>query len=72
VHDTDLVLTMPERYARIVNRQFDNRLVPFPLDGSVFDTYAYWHAGADADPANRWLRALVFNAFARSPVGRAR
>jgi DNA-binding transcriptional LysR family regulator len=36
VHDTDLALTMPERYAR---------------------------AGADDDPANRWLRDRVFRAF---------
>ena len=67
VHDTDLVLTMPERYARIVNRQFDNRLLPFPIDSSVFDTYAYWHAGSDDDPANRWLRTQVFSAFPTRP-----
>jgi len=66
VHDTDLVLTMPERYARVVNRQFANRLLPFPLDVSVFDTYAYWHAGSDDDPANQWLRDRVFRAFSGS------
>ena len=69
VHDTDLALTMPERYARIVNRQFANRLLPFPIDVPVFDTYAYWHAGSDDDPANRWLRAHVFRAFAGSLIG---
>jgi len=63
VSDTDLVLTMPERYARIVNAQFDNRLLPFPLDVSAFDTYAYWHADTDGDPANLWLREQLFRAF---------
>ena len=61
---TDLALTLPERYARVLNRQFDNRLVPFPLDVAAFDTYAYWHADSDGDPANRWLRSQVFEAFA--------
>jgi len=72
-HDTDLAVTMPERYARIVNAQFGNRLLPFPLDVSVFDTYAYRHAGSDGDPANRWLREQVFLAFAGGrPKARSR
>lgn len=62
---TDLALTMPERYAAIINRDFGNRLLPFPLDVAAFDTYAYWHANSDADPANRWLRTQLFQAFAK-------
>jgi DNA-binding transcriptional LysR family regulator len=56
VSETDLILTMPERYARIINTQFRNQLLPFPLKVPVFETYLYWHANADADPANEWLR----------------
>lgn len=56
VSETDLLLTMPERYARIVNAQFSNQLLAFPLKVPVFDTYLYWHANADGDPANAWLR----------------
>lgn len=56
VSETDLVLTMPQRYARILNAQFGNQLLPFPLEVPVYDTYIYWHANADADPANQWLR----------------
>jgi DNA-binding transcriptional LysR family regulator len=56
VSETDLVLTMPERYARTINAQFRNRLLPFPLKVPVFDTYLYWHANAEGDPANEWLR----------------
>jgi DNA-binding transcriptional LysR family regulator len=67
-HDTDLAVTMSERYARIVNAQFGNRLLPFPIDAPVYDTYAYWHAGSDGDPANRWLREQVFHAFALAPA----
>jgi DNA-binding transcriptional LysR family regulator len=59
VRDTDLVLTMPERYARILNAQFSNQLLPFPLKVPAFDSFLYWHANADADPANLWLRELL-------------
>lgn len=65
VSTTDLALTMPERYARIINLHFGNRLLPFPLDVAAFDTYAYWHADSDGDPANRWLRSQLFPAFAK-------
>jgi DNA-binding transcriptional LysR family regulator len=52
VSESDLVLTMPQRRARILNAQFGNRLVPFPLKVPAFDTYLYWHANAEGDPAN--------------------
>jgi DNA-binding transcriptional LysR family regulator len=56
VSETDLILTMAERYARIVNRVFPNRILPFPLEVPDYDGYLYWHANADIDPANQWLR----------------
>ncbi|HEY2678097.1 MAG TPA: LysR family transcriptional regulator [Steroidobacteraceae bacterium] len=59
VSETDLVVTMPGRYARILNAHFDNRLSPFPLETPAFDSYLYWHANADDDPANRWFREQV-------------
>jgi DNA-binding transcriptional LysR family regulator len=56
VRETDLVLTMPQRHARILNAHFGNQLLPFPLKVPAFDSYLYWHANAEADPANAWLR----------------
>src|SRR5262245_2937379 len=56
VSETDLVLTMPRRYASLLNTQFGNRLLRFPLEAPAYDTYVYWHANADRDPANEWLR----------------
>ncbi len=61
--ETDLILTMPERYARIINGQFGNQLLPFPLKEPVYDTYLYWHANADADPANIWLRQQLLRTW---------
>ena len=70
VSETDLILTMAERYARIVNRLFRNRVLPFPLEVPDYDAYLYWHANADADPANRWLRNLLMGAFRERGGGR--
>jgi DNA-binding transcriptional LysR family regulator len=56
VSQTDLLLTMPERYARVANQQFDNQLLPLPLEMPAWDVYLYWHANVEDDPANRWLR----------------
>jgi DNA-binding transcriptional LysR family regulator len=63
VSETNLILTMAERYARIVNRLFRNRVLPFPLEVPDYDAYLYWHANADSDPANRWFRNLLVKAF---------
>jgi len=59
VSETDLALTMPERLARIVNQQFNNQLLPFPLEMPSLDIYLYWHANVDNDPANQWLRDQI-------------
>lgn len=56
VSQTDLLLTMPDRYAQVANQHFDNRILPFPTEMPPFDVYLYWHANVDNDPANRWLR----------------
>ena len=56
VSETDLLLTMPEQYARIANAQFGNLIHAFPLQTQPLDAHLYWHASADDDPANRWLR----------------
>jgi DNA-binding transcriptional LysR family regulator len=61
VAQSDLLLTMPESYARLANHQFGNQLVPFPVPLPAYDAYLYWHAGVDGDPGNRWVRQLIIN-----------
>jgi DNA-binding transcriptional LysR family regulator len=63
VRETNLILTMPARYARILNTQFGNRLLPFPLKVPAFDSYLYWHANAEGDPANAWLRQQILQSL---------
>ena len=59
VSQSDLVLTMPEAYARLINGQFDNQILPFPLEMPPLDIYLYWHEDVDNDPANAWLREQI-------------
>ncbi len=53
---TDLMLTMPQGYAQVTNRQFENVILPVPLELPTLDAYLYWHANVESEPANRWLR----------------
>lgn len=69
VSQTDMLLTMPERYARIANAQFDNQILPFPLDMPAFDVFLYWHANVDDDPANRWFREQVIRSIGNPAHG---
>lgn len=64
--ETDLILTMPERLAHLLNVDGVNRILPLPLDLPAQDIYLYWHANADNDPANRWLREQLIKSFKHS------
>jgi DNA-binding transcriptional LysR family regulator len=58
--ETDMLLTMPEHYAEMLNGTFDNRLHSFPLKSlQSLDIHMYWHESADNDPPNRWLREEI-------------
>lgn len=63
VSTTDLLLTMPERYARAANAPLDNQLLPFPIPMNARDIYLYWHASVESDQANRWLRGKLVTSF---------
>jgi DNA-binding transcriptional LysR family regulator len=66
VGESDLVLTMAERYAGVLNLGFGHRILPLPLATPTLDLYLYWHDAVDQDPANRWLRTLVQQVFGYS------
>lgn len=61
------MLTMPAQYAAIANRNLDNAIHPFPLDMPALDIYLYWHANAEHDAANRWLREQLADSLAQPP-----
>ena len=64
VSQTDLLLTIPEYYARMLQKQLALRIEPFPISSPPeLDVHMYWHASADADPTNVWLRQQVAQAI---------
>lgn len=63
VAETDLLLTMAERYAHRFAPGLRLQILPLPLRMSTLDLYLYWHASADGDAASRWLRGLVVDSF---------
>ncbi|MDA7418261.1 LysR family transcriptional regulator [Xenophilus arseniciresistens] len=65
VSQTDLILTMPESYAHMANRQFGNQVLPMPAPLGSMDAYMYWHASTDNDAANRWLRSVMMSCYTR-------
>jgi DNA-binding transcriptional LysR family regulator len=60
VGETDMLLTIPEHYAQMLNSGFNNRLYPFPLKSlQQLEIHMYWHESAENDPPNRWLREQI-------------
>lgn len=64
--ETDLMLTMPERLARLLNVEGENCILPLPLRLPTQEIYLYWHANAENDPGNRWLREQLIESFEAS------
>lgn len=59
IRETDLVLTLAERVARIFVPALGLRQLPPPLELPSFSMVLLWHERQHADPAQRWLRDLV-------------
>jgi DNA-binding transcriptional LysR family regulator len=70
VSRTDLLLTMPARYAAVSNESFDNRILPLPFEAPSLDVYLYWHRDTEHEPSSRWLRRQVQQGFTRSGSAR--
>ncbi len=57
---TDLILTMPKRYALVLKQQFEHiEIHNLPFSSSDIDLYLYWHQSRDKDPANIWFREFM-------------
>jgi len=67
VGETDMLLTLPERHAQLVNTSPMNRVYPFPLPTPRLEAHLYWHESVENDPANRWLREEIEKVLAANP-----
>lgn len=56
VEGTDLLLTMPETYARIIAESSSLALMDPPADLPSLDVHLYWHKAYEKEPALVWFR----------------
>ncbi len=56
---SDLVITLPERIARIILANHPLRIVPLPLKLPTFDISLAWHDRVHHDAASVWLRDAI-------------
>ncbi len=62
VATTDLIATVPERFARSVADQHSLRIFKPPLDLSDICISAYWHERTHTLPVHRWFRKMLADA----------
>ena len=60
---TDLIMTMPQRVARVYGRLGKFKWLPLPIPIPPADVAVHWHERFDADAGNRWLRQQLVELF---------
>lgn len=69
LQSTDLIATVPERFAMRCTQPFDLVYVPHPAPLPEIAIKLFWHAKYHREPANRWLRQLLFEMYSDRPEG---
>jgi DNA-binding transcriptional LysR family regulator len=67
---TDLVATVPEDIATVMERHIAIRRIALPFQVPVIDVQQFWHRRMQSDPANRWLRGVFYEVNRREAGGR--
>lgn len=62
--NSTMIATVPERYAMACVEPFKLRYVTHPLTLPEISINVFWHARFNREPANKWLRGLIFDTFA--------
>ncbi|MEZ2720623.1 LysR family transcriptional regulator [Paenalcaligenes hominis] len=63
LQSTDLIATVPERFANSCLGPFDLISLPLPIDLPEIAINLFWHSKYHRDTANKWFRQLVFDLF---------
>ncbi|MES2263642.1 MAG: LysR family transcriptional regulator [Pseudomonadota bacterium] len=66
---SSMIATVPERYAMACLQPFGLRYVTHPLSLPEININVFWHAKFNKEPANKWLRSLIFDTFADGREG---
>ncbi len=64
VSRSDLLLTMPVLYGRVVNQAAHNTIVALPKQIPTVDYFMHWHTSSANDQGGIWLRDSVMRSFA--------
>jgi DNA-binding transcriptional LysR family regulator len=67
VRETDLLLTLSQGHAQILNAGLGNRVYPFPVKTAQLEAQMYWHESVANDSANRWLRQQIKSVLSPQP-----
>jgi DNA-binding transcriptional LysR family regulator len=60
---TDLIATVPDAIAESFAENKRLARLPLPFHSPVFDSHLHWSKSVHNDPAHRWLRGILFEAF---------
>lgn len=60
---TDMIATVPERFAMECMQPFGLKYVKHPLQMPEIGINVFWHAKFHREPGNQWLRTLFFDTF---------
>ena len=63
---TDMIATVPERYAKRCAQPFGLKYVPHPVSLPQIEINLFWHAKFHKEPGNQWLRQVIFELFSTS------
>jgi DNA-binding transcriptional LysR family regulator len=69
LRDTDMIATVPERFAERVAGPFGLAYLPHPAKLPEIAINLFWHTKSHKDPANQWLREAVIRMHADAGSG---
>jgi len=58
---TDLALTVPKLFAKLIQEQFEVEIHDLPFEVPPLETYLYWHESTNQDQANKWMRDIILS-----------
>lgn len=68
---TDLVATLTERMAQMLEQPFNVTYAVHPVTFPEVSIDIFWHARLHRDPANQWLRRMIFELFSEPSTATA-
>jgi DNA-binding transcriptional LysR family regulator len=69
VAKTDMLLTLPLKYAHVINAGYGHDLLPLPIKMAPMEFFLHWHTSTTRDAGVRWLRDELARSFQSDPAG---